>query len=106
MNVIDSTIEGWKTTPWKKIDVEQMDQECKKFGKELRSLDKDLRNLRPYIHIDDSLKNLMTSLRAVTELQNPAIRERHWIELMQATKVTSILLYPYQQIFLCDIDLG
>ncbi|KAL9894878.1 dynein beta chain, ciliary [Glossina fuscipes] len=84
---IASTIEDWKKTPWKKIDIESMDQECKKFGKELRGLDKEMRKWDPYIQTENSLKNLMTSLRAVTELQNPAIRDRHWIELMQTTKV-------------------
>uniref|UniRef100_A0A1I8PDY1 Dynein beta chain, ciliary n=1 Tax=Stomoxys calcitrans TaxID=35570 RepID=A0A1I8PDY1_STOCA len=84
---IASTIEDWKKTPWKKIDIDVMDQECKKFGRELRALDKDMRNWEPYLHIENSLKNLMTSLRAVTELQNPAIRDRHWLELMQTTRV-------------------
>ncbi|XP_073817376.1 dynein beta chain, ciliary-like [Musca autumnalis] len=84
---IASTIEDWKKTPWKKIDIEVMDQECKKFGRELRSLDKDMRNWEPYLYTENSLKNLMTSLRAVTELQNPAIRDRHWIQLMQTTGV-------------------
>lgn len=84
---IASIIEDWKKTPWKKIDIESMDQECKKFGKELRALNKEMRKWDPYIQCENSLKNLMTSLRAVTELQNPAIRDRHWIELMQTTKV-------------------
>lgn len=30
---------------------------------------------------------MVTSLRAVGELQNPAIRDRHWLQLMQATQV-------------------
>lgn len=46
-----------------------------------------MRDWEPFIFIEASLKNLMTSLRAVTELQNPAIRDRHWIELMQTTQV-------------------
>ncbi|BFF92572.1 dynein beta chain ciliary [Drosophila madeirensis] len=84
---IQSTINDWQKTPWKKIDIETMDQECKKFGRELRGLDKTMRTWEPFIFMEASLKNLMTSLRAVTELQNPAIRDRHWIELMQTTQV-------------------
>ncbi|TMW47086.1 hypothetical protein DOY81_007829 [Sarcophaga bullata] len=84
---IASTIDDWKKTPWKRIDIEVMDQECKKFGKELRALDKNMRNWDPYVYTENSLKNLMTSLRAVTELQNPAIRDRHWQELMRTTQV-------------------
>lgn len=34
------------------------------------------------------MKNMLTSLRAVGELQNPAIRERHWRQLMNSTKVS------------------
>lgn len=36
VNIVQSSIEGWKTTPWRKIDVENMDIECKKFAKEIR----------------------------------------------------------------------
>ena len=38
--------------------------------------------------MDSSVKNMVTSLRAVGELQNPAIRDRHWEQLMQATQVS------------------
>lgn len=34
--IITSSLDEWKTTFWKKIDVEGMDQECKKFIRELR----------------------------------------------------------------------
>lgn len=84
---VDSCMNDWNNTLWKKIDVENMDQECKKYGKELRNLNKEMRNWEPYTYLEGKLKNLITSLRAITELQNPAIRERHWTELMQATQV-------------------
>ncbi|XP_068619246.1 dynein beta chain, ciliary-like [Battus philenor] len=86
-NLVMGTIEFWKKSPWKKIDADGMDQECKRFSKDLRQLDKDMRTWDPYLAIESTIKNLMTSLRAVTDLQNPAIKDRHWIELMMATKV-------------------
>ncbi|XP_038108194.1 dynein beta chain, ciliary isoform X2 [Culex quinquefasciatus] len=84
---VESCVNDWKKTPWKKIDVEAMEVECKNYGKQIRLLDKDMRGWNPYTHVEAVLKNLLTSLRAITELQNPAIRERHWIELMHATKL-------------------
>ncbi|CAB3248907.1 unnamed protein product [Arctia plantaginis] len=81
------TIEFWKKSPWKKIDADGMDQECKRFTKDLRQLDKEMRTWEPYMATESTIKNLMTSLRAVTDLQNPAIKDRHWLELMMATKV-------------------
>lgn len=69
--------------------MEQMDIDCKKFAKDIRSLDKEMRSWDAFTGLDNNVKNMMTSLRAVNELQNPAIRDRHWHELMQATKVCS-----------------
>jgi hypothetical protein len=36
IHVVRSCMNEWKKTPWKKIDVENMDVECKKFSKEIR----------------------------------------------------------------------
>ncbi|XP_031327312.1 dynein beta chain, ciliary-like [Photinus pyralis] len=91
VNIVMSSINEWKTTPWKKIDVEGMEMELKKFGKETRLMDKEVRGWNVYIEMEATIKNMLTSLRAVTELQNPAIRDRHWIQLMQATKVKFVL---------------
>lgn len=64
-----------------------MDIECKKFAKDVRLLDKEMRSWDTYIMLEATVKNMLTSLRAVGELQNAAIRERHWIQLMASTKV-------------------
>ncbi|NXG62204.1 DYH17 protein, partial [Hemiprocne comata] len=85
--LVNTTIDDWKTTRWKDINVEQMDIDCKKFVKDIWSLDKETRSWDAFSGLDSSMKNMITSLRAVNELQNPAVRDRHWQELMQATKV-------------------
>lgn len=36
INIITSNLDEWKTTFWKEIDVEGMEQECKKLIRELR----------------------------------------------------------------------
>ncbi|XP_007433956.1 dynein heavy chain 9, axonemal, partial [Python bivittatus] len=84
--VISSTNE-WETTKWIDINVENMELECKKFAKSIRNLDKEMRAWDAFSGLDNRVKNILTSLRAVSELQNPAIRERHWNQLMQATGV-------------------
>jgi hypothetical protein len=33
---VQTNVEDWKKTPWRKVDVENMDIECKKFAKEIR----------------------------------------------------------------------
>ena len=34
--LVRTSIDEWKTTPWKDIDVENMDMECKKFSKVIK----------------------------------------------------------------------
>ncbi|XP_049809049.1 dynein beta chain, ciliary [Schistocerca nitens] len=91
VHIVQTCIDDWKTTPWRKIDVENMDIECKKFAKEIRALDKEMRSWDTYVTLEATVKNMLTSLRAVGELQNPAIRERHWHQLMKSTKSLAAL---------------
>ena len=54
---------------------------------EIRLLDKEMRAWDTYTGVENVVKNMITSLRAVGDLQNSAIRDRHWQQLMQATGV-------------------
>jgi len=50
-------------------------------------MDKIIRDWSVYVYIEDLIKTMMTSLRALSELQNPSMKERHWAELMNVTNV-------------------
>ena len=93
INIICSSIDDWKTTLWSDINVEQMDMDCKRFAKDIRQLDKDMRSWDAFINSELTVKNMITSLHAVSDLQNPAIRDRHWHQLMQATNVCILVVY-------------
>ncbi|KAM3592376.1 uncharacterized protein V6R79_017533 [Siganus canaliculatus] len=87
ITMVESNIAAWRTTLWRDICVEDMELECKRFSKEIRGLDKEVRAWEAFTGLDSRVKNLLVSLRAVAELQNPAIRARHWHQLMAATGV-------------------
>ncbi|KAK6478238.1 dynein heavy chain 17 [Huso huso] len=89
--LVRGCMDDWKTTRWKDINVEEMDMDTKKFAKEVKGLDKEMRVWDAFVGLDSIVKNMMTSLRAVGELQNPAIRERHWLQLMMATQVKFVM---------------
>ena len=55
--------------PHQDIDVENMDMECKKFSKDIRGLDKEMRTWDAFNGLEVTVKNMLTSLRAVGELQ-------------------------------------
>ncbi|XP_045149226.1 dynein axonemal heavy chain 9 [Echinops telfairi] len=88
IGMVTSSIHAWETTKWRDINVDAMDLECKRFARHIRSLDKEVRAWDAFTGLENTVLNTLTSLRAVAELQNPAIRERHWGQLMQATGVS------------------
>ncbi|XP_071372237.1 dynein axonemal heavy chain 11 isoform X2 [Centroberyx affinis] len=84
---VQSSVENWTMTKWRQINVDQMDAELRRFAKDIRKLDKETRMWDVYSGLDLYVKNLLTSLRAVSQLQNLAIRERHWVQLIRTTKM-------------------
>lgn len=91
IRMVTSSIHAWEATSWRNISVEAMDSECKQFARHIRNLDKEFRAWDAFTGLESTVLNTLTSLRAVAELQNPAIRERHWKQLMQATGVSFTL---------------
>ncbi|NWY46905.1 DYH9 protein, partial [Sylvia atricapilla] len=91
ISLVNTSLNDWQTTRWVDINVENMDLECKKFAREIRNLDKEMRAWDAFSGLDSKVKNMLTALKAVAELQNPAIRERHWNQLMQVTGVRFVM---------------
>jgi dynein heavy chain len=81
----------WKTTLWTEIDTDSMEQRCRDLSKDLRKLDKEIKGWDAYSGLDQMVKDMVTSLRAVGELRSNAIRDRHWKQLMKTTGVTFVL---------------
>lgn len=71
----------WENTLWAEIEVEVVEGECKRIAKEVRALDTCCKAWHPYLEMEAQLMNLMTSLRVLTSIQNPSIKERHIDEL-------------------------
>ncbi|XP_017386886.1 dynein heavy chain 9, axonemal isoform X2 [Cebus imitator] len=88
IGMVTSSIHAWETTPWRDVNVEAMDFECKQLARHIRNLDREVRAWDAFTGLESTVWNTLSSLRAVAELQNPAIRERHWRQLMQATGVS------------------
>uniref|UniRef100_A0A8B9HNW2 Dynein, axonemal, heavy chain 11 n=1 Tax=Astyanax mexicanus TaxID=7994 RepID=A0A8B9HNW2_ASTMX len=81
-----SSIAAWSGTLWRGINVDQMNAELRRLTKVRYARGWDI-----FIRLDHELKDLITFLRAVTELQNPAMRDRHWMQLVGATGVVFTL---------------
>ncbi len=92
--IIQNHILEWKNSLWKNTDMEKLNLEANFALKELNNLgniDKDMLNWSIYNEIKNTLKSLISSLKPVSVLQNPAMEPRHWIQLTKDVyEMTSI----------------
>ena len=58
---VDYSIDLWKKTLWKKLDIEAMDLACKTLAKEIRGIDKMVREWNLFKGLELTFKNMMTS---------------------------------------------
>ena len=56
--MVKNSFENWKETLWREINGELLEAECKKFYKELRMFEKDVRVWDVYLGIDNVIKNM------------------------------------------------
>ncbi|CAG7820039.1 unnamed protein product, partial [Allacma fusca] len=87
MQIMDTTIDHWKMTPWQDINAEEMDLECKRMAKEVKAMDKDVKNWVLFARLEANIRIVISSLKSVSELQNPSIKDRHWEELLSSTNI-------------------
>ncbi|KAL6747291.1 flagellar outer dynein arm heavy chain beta [Haematococcus lacustris] len=79
------TFSDWYKTPWDRIDVDFLVEETKKLSKDIKTLNKAVRNYEVYRLLEEACKAMLTSLPLVQDLHHPAMRDRHWKLLMQTT---------------------
>ena len=85
VGMVVMTFEDYKKILWVEIDTDALTDECKKLSKTVRSLPKEVKNRPVFKGLEDTVKNMITSLPLVSDLAHPSMRERHWKQLMRAT---------------------
>ncbi|KAG9396803.1 Dynein heavy chain and region D6 of dynein motor [Carpediemonas membranifera] len=84
--IVDTQLTVWRRTGWQEIDIEFMEDESKKMAKDIRGLDKALRAFDVFTSLETEVKNFLATLPLVADLKNPAMRDRHWKQLMRVTR--------------------
>jgi dynein heavy chain len=78
----------WKKIRWDDIDVELLQNLNKVTIKDVKQMDKSVKNFGVYKGLEDMVKNMQITLPLVEELHHPAMRDRHWKQLMKAMAVS------------------
>jgi len=83
--LVDFTFQDWRTTLWDDIDTDYLMDEAKKLKDVVKKLDKKTRVWDVYKGLEDEVANMMVALPLIQLLKSPAMRQRHWKELMVVT---------------------
>lgn len=68
-----------------------MEDGAKAFVKDVKSLPKRIREENCFKGLDKCVKNFLTSVPLVADLRSPAMRDRHWEQLMETTNVSFVI---------------
>ncbi|KAM7359342.1 dynein heavy chain at 89D isoform 2-T2 [Cochliomyia hominivorax] len=80
-----SAREGWSKTLWADLDPSVLTEGVESFLKEFRKLSKQVRQLPVAQLLELQMKQFKGTVPLMVNLKNEALRERHWIQLMEKT---------------------
>lgn len=91
VDMIEMSVEQWKTTLWNDINCEEIEDGAKGLYKQLRGLDKFIKQSDTYAVTETNVKNFMSTIPLVADLRHPSMRDRHWKSLMDLTGVKFVI---------------
>ena len=91
VDMIDCAIKEWNTTLWNDINCEEIEDGAKGLYKQLRGLDKFVKQSNTYLETEKRVKNFMSTIPLVSDLRHPSMRDRHWAMLMDLTGVKFVI---------------
>ncbi|XP_047141246.1 dynein axonemal heavy chain 10 isoform X1 [Hydra vulgaris] len=77
----------WASTLWVNLDVQVILNGLDNFIYELKKLPSEAKKMSLWFTLDEKLKELKNAIPLFSDLKNEALRERHWMKLMDLTKM-------------------
>eukprot|EP00767_Chilomastix_cuspidata_P003879 gnl/Chilomastix_cuspidata/4008.p1 GENE.gnl/Chilomastix_cuspidata/4008~~gnl/Chilomastix_cuspidata/4008.p1 ORF type:complete len:4809 (-),score=800.22 gnl/Chilomastix_cuspidata/4008:14-12793(-) len=73
----------WKVTQWTQLNVEEMEEKVRNYLLQLRKLGQDARRWDCGTSFQEKLDQFRRTMPLITDLKNPALRQRHWEQLSE-----------------------
>jgi dynein heavy chain, axonemal len=89
--MVQSQVSAWRTVAWSDVVVEDLEDGGKNLEKEVKALDKNIKDMACFKALQQDVRNFMVSVPLVADLRSPAMRERHWKLLMETTKTSFVI---------------
>ncbi|KAL0479463.1 dynein beta chain [Acrasis kona] len=75
----------WMKTSFKRVDVDTLVEETKLLKKIIGAFNANMKAWDSYTGLFNTVNNMLTSLPLVQDLRSPAMRTRHWDQLLEET---------------------
>lgn len=80
--------ETWKTQPFSALNMQEMEEVVQRFIKKVTKLGRDMKDWEVYQNVKDKINQVKRTIPVLSDLRNPALRERHWNQLMEEIQKT------------------
>lgn len=88
---VTSVISETKKIRWQHLDSDALEDSAKQLVQSVRKLPKSVRTSDAFIGLDRVVKDFVITCPIVSSLRSPAMRDRHWKELMEVVKHEFVL---------------
>ncbi|KAJ1184768.1 hypothetical protein NDU88_001571 [Pleurodeles waltl] len=85
VDVIQKEQEGWKKELWQDMDTEKLYKSTSQQQRLMMSLPQEVQEWQVYIGTVESIHIIQLTLPLIEDLSNPAMRTRHWKQLVRQT---------------------
>ena len=75
--------DGWKDGKFRELQVQSMEEEAVRFNKKVAKIGREIRSWPVWQHIRATVDSFKSTMPLITDLRNPAMRARHWEQLME-----------------------
>ena len=80
---VKSQFADWMAQTFKLMTPDDLIEEAKKMQKQMKGMPLKCKSTGTYTGLETEVKDMLTTLPLVVELRNPAMRERHWRQLLK-----------------------
>eukprot|EP01063_Lacrimia_lanifica_P013523 TRINITY_DN2016_c0_g3_i2.p1 TRINITY_DN2016_c0_g3~~TRINITY_DN2016_c0_g3_i2.p1 ORF type:complete len:4660 (+),score=2247.11 TRINITY_DN2016_c0_g3_i2:150-14129(+) len=96
---VQSQFEDWMCQAFNEMDPDGLIEDAKKMQKHMKGLPLKCKSTGTFTGLESEVKDMMTTLPLVLELRNPAMRERHWQQLLRKCEVDPSTVDPQSNDF-------
>ncbi|KAJ3123528.1 Dynein heavy chain 2, axonemal [Physocladia obscura] len=75
--------EDWRTKPFLTLDAAEMEESVQRFLKKLQKMGKEMKYWDVYTNLKEKISQCRRTIPVLQDLKNPAMRDRHWNQIME-----------------------